>query len=87
MGVRVRAGCLCRWTYRGRRCDVNYQTIDEIINDAEFVKAPEGETCCKEGCNEKAVGELEWWNVGDVYDFNASTFFCAKHLIEKYVNS
>lgn len=57
-------------------------TFEQIKNSLDFVKAPPNDECLE--CSNPAVGEIEWWNYGDDWDFAASGFLCEKHLLEKY---
>ena len=54
-------------------------SISEILEYSDFVEAPDGEKC---ECGMPAIGNIEWWNYGDDWDFPASDFLCEKHLIE-----
>ena len=58
------------------------KTLQEIKNDPDFVDAPEDEICIL--CENKAFGNVEWWNYGDSWDFPAGVFYCEKHLLGIY---
>lgn len=58
------------------------KNINQITELVDFIPAPLGEKCIE--CDDVAIGDVEWWNYGDNWDFGSTTFYCEKHLLEKY---